>query len=68
MSTESTKARMADTGAPGAVQETQQSAVSQPMGEGLGVFRALLLTALFYVMFGSLIWFPWHAFTSLRSH
>ena len=32
------------------------------MGEGLGVFRALLLTALLYLAFGSLVWFTWHMF------
>jgi hypothetical protein len=38
------------------------------IGEGLGVFRALLIMVLFYVAFGFLAWFGWHAFKQWRSH
>jgi len=38
------------------------------LGEGLAVFRALLIMAMFYVAFGFLAWFGWHAFKQWRGH
>ena len=68
MSTESIKACMADSDAPGAVEETPELEAPQPIGEGLGVFRALLLTVLFYIVSGLLVWLAWHAVQLLRGH
>jgi len=68
MSTQGTKDSMAETRAPGAVEETPDSKASRRMGEGLGVFRALLLTALFYISLGFLLWFAWHTFQHWRGY
>ena len=34
---------------------------SPEIGEGLGVFRALLLMLILYLAAGFLLWFAWHA-------
>ena len=61
MSTKGTKASVSGTEPSVAAEETPDREPSQRIDEGIGVFRALLLTALFYVAFGFLIWFAWHA-------
>jgi len=33
----------------------------KPVNEGIGAFRALILTLLFYAALGSAIWFAWLA-------
>ena len=65
----STKSTNAPVTAPKTVVDAGETPEQQPskrMGEGLGVFRALLLTAIFYVAFGFLAWFAWHAFMNWR--
>jgi hypothetical protein len=61
MSTKGIKAQVAGTEPPVAPDEAPDREPLQRVGEGIGVFRALLLTALFYVAFGFMIWFAWHA-------
>lgn len=41
---------------------------SRELGEGLGVFRALLLMAIFYLAAGGIVWLIWSAFRHLRTH
>jgi len=66
MSTEGTKASIADPRPSDAIEEASESATSQRIGEGLGVFRALILTALFYLALGSLLWGLWQAIAYWR--
>jgi len=69
MSTEGTKATAAAaTKAPAVSEDTQEREVPQHVGEGVGVFRALILTALLYIAFGFLIWFAWNLFRQWRGH
>lgn len=68
MSTEATKPTAADTKVSMAAEETPEPDLKQRIGEGLGVFRALLLTIVFYMAFGSILWFAWHAFKHWRAH
>ena len=68
MSTESTNAPIAAQKAIVDAAETPEQQPSKRMGEGLGVFRALLLTAILYVAFGFLAWFAWHALMNPHHH
>ena len=43
-------------------EEAPARASSQGIGEGLGVFRALILMVILYLAAGFLVWFAWHAF------
>ena len=67
MSTEVTKASVAGQDQIVA-EEALEREPSRRIGEGVGVFRALLLTILFYGAFGFLAWFAWHAFQHWRGH
>jgi hypothetical protein len=40
---------------------------SRELGEGLGVFRALILMFLFYLAAGWIVWIAWAAFQHWRS-
>jgi hypothetical protein len=35
---------------------------SEEPGEGLGVFRALILMAIFYLLAAGIVWLVWHTF------
>jgi len=61
MSTKGTKASLAGTEPPVPDEETPAPERPERIDEGIGVFRGLLLTALFYIAFGILIWLVWHA-------
>lgn len=65
MGTEGTKVSLAGPNESTAEQKIEQEP-SQGMGEGVGVFRALLIMALFYLAFGLSIWFVWHTFQRWR--
>ena len=66
MSTDVTKAPLDGQQATDArkVSETERPHV----GEGLGVFRGLLLTLLFYIAIGVLGWFAWNALRHWHTH
>jgi hypothetical protein len=49
-------------------EETPVRESSGPIGEGLGVFRALILMVIFYVVSASIIWFAWHAWRHWHTH
>jgi len=68
MSTKGIKAPEAGTEPSVATEETPDREPLQRVGEGIGVFRALLLTVLFYVAFGFMIWFAWQAWRHWRAH
>jgi hypothetical protein len=68
MSSEGTKAPLAGTDTSGAAEETERPETRQRPGEGIGVFRALIITALIYAVLGFLIWFAWDAFFHVRGH
>ena len=68
MSTKGTDAPVAAPKTIVAAEETSEQQPAKRMGEGLGVFRALLLTAIFYIAFGFLAWVAWHAFMNWRAH
>ena len=68
MSMEGTKASAADPKTEVGPGEASEREPSQPIGEGLGVFRALLITVLFYIAFGFLICFAWFAFAHRHAH
>lgn len=69
MSTEGRKATAAAANkASVASEETPEREVVQHQDEGVGVFRALMLTALLYIAFGFLIWFGWNLFRQWRGH
>lgn len=69
MSTEGTKASTAAANkAPLTSEETPERELSQQGAEGVGVFRALILTALIYIAFGFLICFAWILFHQWRGH
>jgi len=67
MSTEVNKATLAGQKEIVAEEATAKGP-SERIGEGLGVFRALLLMILFYVAFGILAWYGWHVFHHWRGH
>ena len=48
--------------------ENPPAEFSRRAGEGLGVFRALLLMLIFYLASGWAIWFAWHAWRHWRAH
>ena len=62
MNTEGTNASVAGTKVDVAAEESPARETSKGTDEGIGVFRALLLTLLLYAL-GFLIWFAWHALT-----
>ena len=66
MSTESTKLPI--TGEKTAEVEEAPASERPPVGEGIGVFRALLLTILAYATFGFIAWYAWHVFRHLHWH
>ena len=68
MSTKGTKVSVSGTEPSVAAEETPHQEPSQRIGEGIGAFRALLLTALFYVAFGFLVWFAWHGWRHWQAH
>ena len=68
MSTKGTEAPIVNQEAIDASDAQSEGQVAPRMGEGLGVFRALLLTAFFYIACGSLVWFAWHMFRQWRRH
>ncbi len=68
MSTKGIKASVAGTEPTGAAEEAPNREPLQRVGEGIGVFRALLLNFLFYVAFGFLIWLAWHAWRHWHPH
>ena len=68
MSTKGTKVSVAGTEPSVAPEETPDREPSQRIGEGIGVFRGLLLTALLYIAFGFLVWFAWHAWRHWPAH
>jgi len=41
---------------------------SAPIGEGVGLFRGLLLMLLFYAALGWALWFAWHAWRQWQAH
>jgi len=67
MSTEVTKPTLAEE-TPASAEEAKGTTSSEGLGEGLAVFRALLLMVLSYVVFGFLGWIAWHAFRQWRGH
>ena len=68
MSTKGTNAPVAAPKTIVAAEETPEQQPPKRVGERLGVFRALLLTGFFYIAFGFLAWFAWHAFMNWRGH
>ena len=69
MSTEGNKASAAATSkAPAVPEEGGEVQSSLHADEGIGVFRGLIFTALFYMAFGFLIWFAWTLFSQWRGH
>ncbi len=68
MSTEGTNAPVVAAKTIVAAEETSEQQNPQRVGEGLGVFRALLLTVAFYFAFGVLAWVAWLAFKHWRGH
>lgn len=69
MTTEGPKATAAvPSEAPLAAKEQPEQESAQHGGEGIGVFRALLLTALFYIALGFAVWFAWNLFRQWRGH
>ena len=65
MSTECTNAPIVAAKLTVAAEQSSERQNSKPMGEGLSVFRGLLIMMLFYIAFGFFIWFAWQA---LRHH
>ncbi len=51
-----------------AADERAEAQPSKRVGEGLGVFRALILMSVFYVVLGMLGWLLWHLFRHWHSH
>ena len=51
---------------PIAVEETPARETPVPVEEGIGVFRGLWLTVLFYLVVAFVIWFAWHAWKQGR--
>ena len=49
-------------------QGTPVRETSNGIGEGLGVFRALLLMLIFYAASASILWFAWQAWRHWRGH
>ena len=68
MSTDPSDASAAhsDDSEPG--EETPVRATSNGVGEGLGVFRALLLMLFFYAASAAVIWFGWQAWRHWHTH
>jgi hypothetical protein len=65
MGTEGTKASLAGSNESPAEEKVERKPAPRT-GEGVGVFRALLIMALFYVVFGLLIGLAWYAFQHWR--
>lgn len=69
MTREGTKAAAANPSeAPLAAKEKPELELEQHPGGGIGVFRALLLTVLFYIAVGFTAWFVWNLFRQWRGH
>jgi hypothetical protein len=68
MSTEGTNAPIVAAKTTVAAEQASERQNSKRMGEGLSVFRGLLIMALFYAAFGFLLWFAWHALKHSHSH
>ena len=67
MSTDVTKAPLDGHEAAGARRATE-SEHPRSVGEGLGVFRGLLLMLFFYLAIGFLGWLGWNAFMHWHTH
>jgi hypothetical protein len=67
MSTDVSKAPLDGQEATG-ISQASESSRPHPAGEGLGVFRGLLLMVLFYIAIGFLGWFAWNAFRHWHAH
>jgi hypothetical protein len=68
MRTHSTDAPIASPECSPAKEETPLHEFSKPLGEGLGVFRALMLMLIFYVVLGGILWYASHAWRHWRAH
>ena len=68
MTIEGTKLSVSDEDAPETAETTSQSEPSPRVGEGVGVFRGIILMLLSYALFGFLIWLAWHAWRQSRLH
>lgn len=68
MSTDGNKATAVHPKTPAVTDETRETGTVQHADEGIGVFRGLIMMALFYVVFGFLIWFAWSVFSQWRGH
>jgi len=68
MSTNGTNGSVTGTEPSVADEATPVRELSEHVHEGVGVFRALLRTALLYVALGFLIWFAWHAWGHWHTH
>ena len=68
MSTEGNKATAIHPKAPAVPEETRGREATQPADEGVGLFRGLIIMALFYLAFGFLVWFAWTLFSQWRGH
>lgn len=68
LSTHFSEASLAPPKSSPAEEDTCVREYSKPLGEGLGVFRALMLMLIFYFVLGGILWYAWHAWRGSRGH
>jgi len=69
MTTDGTKATAASTTeAPLAAKENSERELTPHRDEGIGVFRAILITVLLYIAVGFAAWFAWNLYRQLHGH
>jgi len=68
MSTQGTKRSIANPLSAVTAEVTPERERPRRTGEGVGVFRALLITVLIYAACGFLLWYAWHVFRHWRAH
>ena len=68
MSSHYTDASIAPRTCSAAEEQTPPRDFSEPLGEGLGVFRALMLMLIFYLVLGGILWYGWLAWRHWCAH
>lgn len=68
MNTEHTNGPLAGTKTEAGEEMRNRGTAPEPVDEGLGVFRGLLIMFLSYVAFGVLAWYVWQAVSQWIHH